>query len=215
MATGGFVSCIFRPLTYSEFSKVMDLSRISNVSDEIIKSALIFPAHDVLEGASTGAYEAFATSIIDCSGFLNKEAFEGMVGPSRMSAMEIYSQMGLFVCKAFPGYTPVDFDNMTHPEQMNMVAKAEMLLGTEFPWKEFFRPKKAAQPISDVPKGDFSQLGLPAYTAQQVETMSKGAVKAALLDRLARENTPEKKAERRQEKAISREKQKLLQEWGE
>ena len=211
---GTIVSCVFRPLSLKEFREISAMAQVPTISDEIISRAVVYPETSTLQDVTPGVYESLATCIVEASGFMSKDAFESAIGPARMKAMEIYSQMALFICKAFPAYKLDEIENLNHTKQMEMVASAEMVMGIQFPWNEFFSPKKKhKEPTSDVPKGDFSHL--PAYTPEQLEAMTQGALRTQMTEKITeRRLSKEERRDLLLNKKDSIARQKVLKEWG-
>jgi hypothetical protein len=207
----GTIQVLFRALTLLEFQRITAMAETTDIADEVILSAVLFPKTENIQDSPLqelppGTYEQLVMSILDISGFMNKAAFEATIPYARMQAMEIYNQMAIFVCKAFPSYKPDDFNDLPLEDQLALVAKAEFSLGTDFPWNSFFNaPKKQKVESSDVPKGDFS--GLPVYTPAQLEAMTNGDI---------RKETAQRIDVRRKRRAAQKEMEhhKILKEWG-
>jgi hypothetical protein len=175
---------IFRPLTAVEFEQYLQVLDYGDVADDIISSTLLYPNEDMseisIQEVTPGIYESVALQIVSSSGFSDPKQAKGLMNIGRNRSRTFPGVMEMFICKAFPRYTPDDISKMTVPEQFKLAAMAEQMLGIEFPMKEFFgKPERVT---SDIPS-NFE--GLEIRSDEEIERLTQGAITKEALSRLA------------------------------
>lgn len=195
---------LFKLMSFGEFDTFSKLIRLGDIADLVIKNCLVYPAdpweNNEIQRVEPGFFEEAATVLVEASGFEHKDGMFEMLGVGRMMSNSIYGAAQMFICKAFPGFTPRDISLMSMPEMFRYLAMSEQLLAangspTEFPLREFFKPPRRRPEQNHIPK-DFSKL--PVYTAEQLESMrAANAMEAsvqAIREKRAADLDPETKA---------------------
>ena len=126
---------LVRPLTYSEYSLVLDLENSLDgpvINDIIVRMATLFiedvVVDDWLEEAMPASPDSLAEVIIKNSGFQDEGVFLETLRKKRETATEFQSIIQMYICSVFR-VSPNDVLNMTMEEQLDLFAKAEHMLG--------------------------------------------------------------------------------------
>lgn len=166
---GGPIYLIFRPLTHAEFENFSQSASSGDVTDEVVRAALLWPrtskwSENPVRRILPGTFESLASLVVDLSGFQDPKAYKEGMQYGIDQSMTISSAVEIFICKAFPSYTPRDVADMDMMQQVTLLGQAQHILGIDFPMKEFFKPPK---PPRDASKIDWDRL--PTLTAGQIE----------------------------------------------
>lgn len=167
-------SCaVIRPLTRREFNSFTEdylLDPIASTS-LLVKKCVLALSHDLhdenWENWLAGLDEYIVTAVSQVSGFSSEDTLAEGIEVSRDNAQSLESVITVFICKAFPKYSPSDVDNMTFEEQMRLASLAEVLIGIPIPYEEFFGGKKDKEssqpqrPHIPVPDGMMSHGAQP------------------------------------------------------
>lgn len=197
---------IFRLLTFSEFDTFSKIAQLGDVSDIVVKAALVYPSEpwdkNLIQNVEPGFFEEAASIIVEASGFESKHGMFENLNTGRSLSNTIYGAAQMFICKAFSAISPRDIGMMTMPEMFRYLAMSEQMLAvegrpTEFPIREFFKANKTRTERGYIPK-DFSRLRV--LTDDQAEAMKASgrmeAISNAIADRRALDQNPEAKAAR-------------------
>lgn len=166
---GGPVYMIFRPLTHAEFENFSKSADSGDVTDDVVRAALLWPrtkkwSQNPVRLVLPGTFETLAKMVVDLSGFQDPNAYQEGMKYGAGESMKISSAVEIFICKAFPRYTPTDVANMDMMQQVQLLGQAQHILGMDFPMKEFFKPPK---PPRDASKIDWDNL--PTISAGEIE----------------------------------------------
>jgi len=207
-AEGEAAYIAFRSLKMDEFDAYASAATMGDVSEILIETAVIYPVVEdwskhVLNDVLPGAFEEFATQIVECSGFESKNAIKGAYGLGRQQSSNVFSAAHMFIMKAMPGLTPDALKQKDIVDLFKHVAMAEHMMSTEeqpvqFPLREILTGRRE-QKTSRLP--DFEQL--PVYHPHEV---------AALRSRTMREYTMEKTRQMRMAQTNPQEVQKRRQQ---
>jgi hypothetical protein len=126
---------LVRPLTYSEYSLVLDLENSLDgpvINDTIVRMASLYIEGQTvdtwLEQCSPSSPDNLAEVIIKNSGFQDEDVFAKTLIEKRETASEFQSIIQMYICSVFK-VAPNDVLNMTMEEQLDLFAKAEYMLG--------------------------------------------------------------------------------------
>lgn len=126
---------IFRPLTFDEYELVLDMEKHLDgpfINDTIVRIASLYCEGGVeafLLESKAGFPDKLAESIIQVTGFQNKQLFKQKLIHKRNEATTLESIMQTTSCMAF-GIKPHEWRDFTMEEQLEIFAKAEQALGT-------------------------------------------------------------------------------------
>ena len=171
---------VFRPMTLNE-TRAVSLTgpamSVLDLNELICDWCVLFSEpnirhHDQIPAALP---DVIAQCIIETSGFDSKENFTTLLAQSRTSATSVEAGIEIFICKAFPGISPWDVQNMNLYQQMEMLGKAEVALGTELP-------------ITDGEQKGSMKGRRPPKTAAAAEAQAILAREAADIPDVARDN---------------------------
>ena len=125
---------IFRPMTLAE-TKAVSLTgsamAILDLNDLICKWCIVYANPTIDERVPAALPDIVAQRIIEASGFNDQDNFVVLLNEAREATSTVEVGIEIFICKAFPGIKPRDVQNMTIYEQMEMLARAEIALGTQ------------------------------------------------------------------------------------
>ena len=126
---------IFRPLTLNEaesLSKTGGMILPFDLNDWIVGQCVVYPCSKYLQDrAPASLSDIIADNIITVSGFSDPENYVALLNEARQKMQTLQANMESFICAAFPGTKPKDVQNMTIYMQMEMLARAEVLLGKQ------------------------------------------------------------------------------------
>jgi hypothetical protein len=129
---------LFRPLTFRESDIIEELEQIPHISpvmvnETILRMCVLNLVTDIWltnDSCLAGVPDVLAQMILDCSGFSSSEAVGIKMKEKRESAETLHNVISNCICSVFHSYTPSDIQNMTLDEQLSILAKAELILGT-------------------------------------------------------------------------------------
>lgn len=75
--------------------------------------------------------DILADCIIKTSGFEDPNNYIALLQQARQETQTMQANLEIFICSAFPGTKPKDIEAMNIYEQMNMLARAEAILGKQ------------------------------------------------------------------------------------
>lgn len=133
---------IFRPLSRREFNFFSDEIKIDPIDtiSNIIKKCVIYPEideYDLLAGIDEYVYNA----IILYSGFQSEDVLADAVDRHRKYATSLEAAITMFICKAFPRYTPSDIDEMPLEEIIYLASLSEQILNIELKYLDYLHPE--------------------------------------------------------------------------
>jgi hypothetical protein len=124
---------IFRPMTLAE-TKAVSLTgsamAILDLNDLICSWCIVYANPAIDERVPAALPDIVAQRIIEASGFNDQDNFVVLLNEARETTSTVEVGIEIFICKAFPGTKPRDVQNMTIYDQMEMLARAEIVLGT-------------------------------------------------------------------------------------
>lgn len=133
-------SAIVRPLTRREFSFYSELEG-HEVERAIVDACVLYPDTDLLDECTLGIDNYLSRAVLNISGFSSEDTLIDGVIEAREEAKSLESAITIYICKAFPKYTPDDVDDMTFMEQMRLVALAEQIIGEPLEYEMFLDPE--------------------------------------------------------------------------
>jgi|TARA_R110002110_G_scaffold12647_3_gene59808 hypothetical protein len=126
---------IFRPLTLNEAESLSATGGMIlpfDLNDWIVDQCVVYPCSKYLQDRAPAALaDIIADKIIATSGFSDPENYVTLLNEARKQMQTLQANMESFICAAFPGTKPKDVQNMTIYMQMEMLARAETLLGKQ------------------------------------------------------------------------------------
>jgi len=184
------IQVVFRPLTWREhdaFTKMLALGLASRgkIEDVIFREIVLDPSLvDGMNQTPAGLVPGVVEVAINLSGNL----LQTQMDMERLNAdLEVmrkglennpFEQFILLICRAFPGYTPVEVEDLDFPEILRLLVMAEKILGLEEPivlkpaekapslTDRLFEDNKGAKRVDDAPP-DGRRIDDLLRTAQQ------------------------------------------------
>lgn len=129
---------IVRPLTFEEYKTIRVLEDHIDpptINDTILKMSTLYCSYSggieywIEYKALAVEPDYLAQAVLDLSGFENQERFNELINAKREQALELRSLIEIYICTAFHMYRPVDVQQMTLEEQIELFTKAEQALG--------------------------------------------------------------------------------------
>jgi len=171
---GGY-QVIFRPLTWREhdtYSTIFGMGLISpsKLENQVFREVVLDKALiNEMNQTPPGLVPGVVSVVMRLSGNLLRDEGEmnrlnSDIGLMR-SGLEnnIFEQMILLICRAFPRYTPRDIEDLDFPEVIRLVVLAEKILGLEEPIE--IKPKQEKSftdsLFNDAREADRVDLGPP------------------------------------------------------
>jgi hypothetical protein len=150
---------LFRPLTFEENNVILDLEKHldgATINDTIIRMTCLFIEHssgldDWLVSVKGFLPDHIAEKILKVSGFNNLETLANIVNEKRALANEVESLIEAYICAAFHTITPNMCKQMTLEEQIELLTKAEIILGKQIDFNKLLikDPREAAYPVPE------------------------------------------------------------------
>jgi hypothetical protein len=207
---------LFRSMSYGEFDAFSKDAQLGDITDMLLEELLLFPKTEVWEknpihDVDPGTFEEAAVYLVKVSGFDEKKSLLEAQGFGRSMASTPFSAAQMFICKAFPGVTPLEVSRMPILETFRLLGMAEHILGKDgeplqFPLREFFNDTRRNSSRAPL---DFSRL--PIYTPEQMVEMEGDARAAAVADTIRRRRALNADPEARAARAIEIRRQKMAE----
>lgn len=121
-------TCIFRALTFKEFSQIEKIQSVTDAEDHILKTALLHPEFEVIDNASAGVGVALIDEIIEVSAFSDSESAKEIFSNKKDKSDDIWSVMKAIVIMAIPSYKPWELDDLTFDRMAELVVTAEQII---------------------------------------------------------------------------------------
>lgn len=123
---------VFRPLTKGEYVALLSIQENMGLdnSDMIMECCLLYPIYDVkfFDNKLAGEIDRLIECIVTVSGFSNSDQTLVDIESSRNSVETLDNQITMVICRAFPGITPKDINNLSYEEIIRYLSISEMLL---------------------------------------------------------------------------------------
>lgn len=190
----------FRPLTAQEHQDFfMAASQGEDVSEAIVEHSMIWPKtedfsfHPIWR-VPAGYFAAVADAIVATSSYSTPNELRLSVLNARTKASNMDNLIDHMIMRAFPAFTPFDVEHMPFSTRMELLARAEMMLGQEFPIGRLLKPPKKG------PNIDWDNI--PKLSEADVAMMSKSTNRTPkVMDQVAQQAAQRHK-NRRAEKAL-------------
>ena len=138
-------SCaVIRPMTRREFYGLQNDQQFNplTIQDKMVRACLLWPTLEDLDDCLGGISDYILRATVKITGFTEENDLIDGVNEGREYSMTLDAAITMFICKAFPKYTPDDIENMTLEKQMRNVAMAEQILGIPLDYDRFLNPEK-------------------------------------------------------------------------
>lgn len=135
---------LLRPMTRIEFNNFTNNYLIEPVTTvrDLWSRCVLHSTVTNLDKCNAGIDEFLIRTLSMISGFAEEQDIINGVNESRQYARTLEAAITIKICKAFPGITPIDVENMTFEQQMKYVSMAEIMLGQELNYMAFLHPEK-------------------------------------------------------------------------
>lgn len=127
---------VFRPLTVKELESVRSLVNVVNecfVEDWIVQQCYVYGTQNIeylLNKEKCFITKTLSVKILERSNIPDENSLVQNFNKSRELANTIQETFESFISKAFPVISPSEVKDLTTIQQINLAAKAEVLLGT-------------------------------------------------------------------------------------
>ena len=150
---------VYRPLTLRETSALSTTGQAIppyDLNDWIAEKCILLvvspkgvQSDDYIQTVGPAAMsDVMADFVLGVSGFEDPKNYLALLNQARGEMQTLQASLENFICAAFPGTKPGDVQCMTIYEQMNMLARAEILLGRQLDLEPADAPKKRGARLS-------------------------------------------------------------------
>lgn len=161
----GGLEFIFRPLTFEENNIILDLEAYLDpvsINNTIVLMAVKHCTYrqgiDLwLEQGKAGIPDHLAQYILNVSGFNDQDKFITTVNEARFKADQLESLIECYICSAFHTMTPDMCKALSLQEQLELFAKAEVILGKPVDFSKIFKVANEAdgyEPAAGMQRSD-------------------------------------------------------------
>lgn len=156
---------IHRPLTYFEHETIEDLGKeidAPELNELIIALTVLYPTekeieHWVEHQARAADPDILAQRILDHSIFNNPDRIIEETHLARHRSQVVPSMIEIYICSVYKSLKPEDVGNMSMYEQLDLLAKAESVIGQQIHMESIKKPDpeqpQQQRPNIPVPEG--------------------------------------------------------------
>lgn len=129
----GSKEIVFRLLTIREaevISKLIDILPLYQIHDWIIENCVIDGDKEYLQNTAPAGYvEKVSDAIVERSSIKDSKAYMAKLDEYRNKVNTLQAVAESYICSAYKSLKPSDIKNMTYLEQIELLSKAEAILG--------------------------------------------------------------------------------------
>lgn len=151
---------VFRPLSFLETESVSEAAESLGryeTNDWVCRMGVLYCnrlvdkryfAFFLNTKTPAGLADTIAESIVGVSGFESRDKYLRLLDKARKDVNTIQANLETFICTAFPGTKPMDVRKMNIHQQVEMLARAEKVLGQTLDLSPQDSKKKRGQQLS-------------------------------------------------------------------